>query len=74
MYKEKVSIITPNYNGSRFLNETIESVLKQTYTNWELIIVDDGSTDNSKEIVSSYNDDRISYFNRSEFSRKWKLY
>ena len=48
-----------NFNGSRFLNQTIESVLSQTYINWELIIVDDCSTDNSREIIESYKDDRI---------------
>ncbi len=54
-----VSIIMPNYNGARFLSESIESVLNQTYKNWELIFVDDCSTDNSLEMVMSYNDERI---------------
>lgn len=61
MIKELVSIITPCYNGSKYVSETIESVLKQTYKNWEMLIVDDGSKDNSAEIISSYakNDNRI---------------
>lgn len=48
-----VSIITPVYNSSSFLEETIRSVISQTYTNWEHILVDDGSTDNSVEIIKN---------------------
>ncbi|WP_418223271.1 glycosyltransferase family 2 protein [Clostridium isatidis] len=59
-----VSIITPTYNCGRFISETIDSVLKQTYTNWEMIIVDDCSTDNTKEVVEEYvkKDSRIKYY------------
>jgi len=49
-----VSVIIPVYNGEKFLEEAIESVLKQTYKNWELIIVDDGSTDSSKAIIDKH--------------------
>lgn len=49
-----VSIIMPNYNSERFLHETINSVLDQTYKNWELLIVDDCSTDQSVPIIESY--------------------
>ena len=55
----KVSIVTPSYNIEQFIAETIRSVLAQTHKNFELIIVDDGSTDNTKKIVSSFNDKRI---------------
>lgn len=49
---ELVSIVMPSYNTGRFIAESIRSVMAQTYTNWELIIVDDCSTDNTKEILS----------------------
>ncbi len=51
---ELVSIITPSYKSERFIAECIESVLSQTYENWEMIIVDDCSTDNSNEIIEMY--------------------
>ena len=61
MDKHLVSIITPCYNGERFINYCIESVIAQTYKNWEMIIVDDNSKDNSKNIINSFtkNDSRI---------------
>lgn len=49
-----VSIITPCYNGEKYISETIESVIKQTYSNWEMLIIDDGSTDNSAKIIDKY--------------------
>src|SRR5258705_13925027 len=49
-----VSVVTPTYNRAPFLVETIESVLAQTYSNIEYIVVDDGSTDNTPEILESY--------------------
>lgn len=56
-----VSIILPSYNSSKFLEESINSVLNQSYDTWELIIVDDDSTDGSKEIITKFSklDDRI---------------
>lgn len=59
-----ISIITPTYNCGEFISETIESVIKQTYKNWEMIIVDDCSKDSTKEIVEDYikQDNRIKYF------------
>lgn len=56
MEKGLVSIITPIYNGEKYVAETIESVLKQTYPHWEMIIVDDGSKDNSAQIVRKFSD------------------
>lgn len=59
-----VSIVTPNYNCQKYIAETIESVLKQTYTNWEMLIVDDCSTDGSYETALEYSkkDTRIKVF------------
>lgn len=65
----KFSIIIPTYNRATFLPRAIESVLAQTYTNWELIIVDDGSTDNTKEIVAIYTDSRIRYIYQQNAER-----
>ena len=60
--KELVSIIMPSYNTGRFIKDTIESVLAQSYTNWELIIVDDCSTDDTDQIIERYlTDNRIIY-------------
>lgn len=58
-----VSIITPSYNCAKFVEETIQSILSQTHTNWELLFQDDCSTDNTKEIVVKYaeKDSRIKY-------------
>lgn len=58
-----VSIITPTYNCGKFIAETIESVLSQTYSNWEMVIVDDCSRDNTAQIVAAYTqkDSRIHY-------------
>ena len=52
-----VSIVMPCYNGEDFIKETIDSVLKQTYTNWELLVIDDGSKDDSPSIVNKYASD-----------------
>jgi glycosyltransferase involved in cell wall biosynthesis len=54
----KVSVILPNYNYARYLDERIQSILNQTYKDFELIIVDDASTDNSLEVISKYTDDK----------------
>lgn len=57
----KVSVVLPTFNGSKYLKESVDSILSQTYADWELIIVDDGSTDETGEIADCYsrNDSRI---------------
>ena len=66
MDEELISIITPTYNCGKFIGETIETVLNQTYKNWEMIIVDDESKDNTEEVVSTYKDPRIKYIRLTE--------
>lgn len=63
------TIIIPTYNRAHIISNSIKSIINQTYQNWELIIVDDGSSDNTKEIVSSYNDNRIKYFYKNNEER-----
>ena len=62
-----VSIITPNYNSSKYIKDTIKSVLNQTYENWEWIITDDGSTDESAEYIKNLcnEDSRIKLFKQT---------
>lgn len=62
----KVSVIMPVYNGGKYLKESIESILEQSYANIEFIIIDDGSTDNSKKIIEDYKkiDNRIIFVSR----------
>ena len=62
MSDDLVSIIMPSWNTGKFIAESIESVLAQTYENWELLIVDDCSTDNTDEVVAAFHDPRIRYF------------
>lgn len=56
-----ISVIMPVYNADEYLSASIESILNQTYKNFEFIIINDGSTDNSEKIICSYNDKRIKY-------------
>lgn len=60
------SVLIANYNNGRYLQESIDSVLAQTYTNWEIVLVDDGSSDNSFEIYEKYKDDGRFHFYYNE--------
>lgn len=62
----KVSVIIPTYNRTSFLNRAIQSILNQTYQNFELLVVDDASTDNTEDVVKSFNDNRIQYLRHNE--------
>lgn len=72
MTHPRVSIITPTYNQERFIGQCIESVLAQTYLHWEQIIIDDGSTDKTGEIIAQYKDERIKYI-RQDNVGIWRL-
>lgn len=68
MMNNLISIIIPVYNDEKYLNDTINTVLNQTYKNWELILVDDCSVDGSKKIIDKYlkKDQRIKYYKQSK--------
>lgn len=68
MSEKLISIIMPAYNANKTIQESIESILKQTYTNWELIIIDDSSKDNTLNIIEEYrkNDHRIKIIKNEE--------
>jgi glycosyltransferase involved in cell wall biosynthesis len=57
-----VSIIIPTYNHAKFLDKALKSVLDQTFNNWEVVVIDNHSTDQTKEIINKYTDSRIRYF------------
>ena len=61
MMNPLISIITPTFNHEKFIAQCIESVLKQTYKHWEMIIIDDGSIDNTADIARSYQNLRYMY-------------
>lgn len=63
------SIVIPCYNREKFLTRSITSVLSQKFPIWKLVVVDDGSTDNTKEVVASFNDPRISYIYQENAER-----
>lgn len=66
MIKGLISIIIPTFNRAHIILKTLDSISTQTYLNWECIIVDDGSTDNTEEVLLSYcsNDSRFKFFKR----------
>ncbi len=69
----KISIIMPTYNRAHLVGETIDSIRNQTFTNWELLIMDDGSADNTEEIIEQYNDERIQFYKAGRTGEVSKL-
>lgn len=69
----KVSIIMPTYNRANYIVETINSIQQQTYQNWELIIVDDGSEDDTEEKVSKLKDERIQFYKAGRIAVNGKI-
>ena len=67
-YQPLVSIIMNCYNGEEYLDESLKSIINQSYQNWELIFWDNLSTDNSKKIFEKYKDERFKYFRAQEHS------
>lgn len=61
----KISVLMPVYNSEKYVSLAIKSVLNQTYKNFEFVIVDDGSTDNSSKVISSFSDERIKYYKKN---------
>lgn len=66
MLKYPISILLPVYNGEKYLKECIDSILNQTFKNFELLIINDGSTDSTEHIIQTYTDSRITYFKNKE--------
>lgn len=65
MISEKITVVIPTYNKAEYIEQTIESVFRQTYTDWEIVIVDDCSKDNTEKIVRKYLSEKIRYFKHS---------
>ena len=57
--RPEISVIVPTYNGAMYLQETLDALLVQTFPNFELLVIDDGSTDNSASVVESIEDPRV---------------
>jgi glycosyltransferase involved in cell wall biosynthesis len=67
--KPLVSVIMNCHNGEKYLEQSVKSIIDQTYNNWELIFWDNQSTDNSKKIIHKFTDDRIKYFKSENFKK-----
>ncbi len=63
--KDKISILLPVFNDEKFIKRAVDSVLNNSYSNYELIIVNDGSSDNSIDVINSIKDERIKVYNKS---------
>src|ERR1700752_5362711 len=61
MKEPEISVIIPVYNAEKYIREAVESILHQTYTDFEVLLIDDGSTDNSAKVIAEIKDPRIVY-------------
>ena len=61
-----ISIIIPTYNHANFLGKALEFIIHQTYSNWEAIVIDNHSTDETNQVIYKFNDRRIRYFKNFE--------
>ncbi len=66
-----ISVIVPVYNAGKYIKETIESVLSQSFEDFELLLIDDCSKDDSEEIIKSFKDDRVKYIKQPENMGAW---
>jgi glycosyltransferase involved in cell wall biosynthesis len=69
MIRPFFSIIIPTYNRQHCLKVAVESVISQTFKHWELLVIDDGSTDDTKSLISHYTDDRVKYYYKEHAER-----
>ena len=70
--KPLVSVIMNCHNGEKYLEQSVKSIINQTYNNWELIFWDNDSNDNSKNIIYNFSDDRIKYFKSTNFKKLYE--
>ena len=70
--KPLVSVIMNCHNGEKYLKQSVKSIIAQTYNNWELIFWDNQSTDNSKNIIYKFSDNRIKYFKSTSFKKLYE--
>ena len=73
MMKRKYSVIVPVYNVEKYINECLSSLINQTYKNIEIVVINDGSSDNSLSLIEEYSriDDRIRVIDQKNMVRKW---
>ena len=66
MHKPIISVLLPVYNEEKYIKKSIESILAQTFVDFEIIVINDASTDKSSDIIQSFNDPRIKILNNKE--------
>src|SRR5436190_24284433 len=64
-YDPRISVLMPAFNAGKYIGEAISSVLKQTFTDFELLVINDGSTDDTEKVICSFTDQRIKLINQT---------